>query len=117
MQARNEELARKVAKVSEDDMAAAQAEFEARCATAERKVRSAAASTKHLLCFMAGQLTQACCCKDGRQLTRHAAHSLPCGLVQVYALTKERDALRRGSEKLNSINELLKEKDNIIAQV
>ena len=37
--------------------------------------------------------------------------------MQVYALTKERDALRRGSEKLNSINELLKEKDNIIAQV
>ena len=49
MQARNEELARKVAKVSEDDMVAAQAEFEARCATAERKVRSAAASTRHLL--------------------------------------------------------------------
>lgn len=70
--ARNEELARKAAKVSEDDLAAAQAEFEARCATAERKV---------------------------------------------YALTKERDALRRGSEKLNSVNELLKEKDNIIAQV
>ena len=37
--------------------------------------------------------------------------------MQVYALTKERDALRRGSDKLNSINELLKEKDNIIAQV
>ena len=37
--------------------------------------------------------------------------------MQVYALTKERDALRRGSEKLNSVNELLKEKDNIIAQV
>ena len=52
MQARNEELARKVAKVSEDDMAAAQADFEARCATAERKVRSAAASTRHLLCGM-----------------------------------------------------------------
>ncbi len=53
MQARNEELARKAAKVSEDDLAAAQAEFEARCATAERKVRSAAASTRHQLCGIA----------------------------------------------------------------
>lgn len=36
---------------------------------------------------------------------------------KVYALAKERDALRRGSDKLSSANDLLKEKDNIIAQV
>lgn len=38
-------------------------------------------------------------------------------LYQVYALTKERDALRRGAEKLTSANDLLKEKDDIITQV
>eukprot|EP00803_Ostreobium_quekettii_P008079 evm.model.scf_194.7 EVM.evm.TU.scf_194.7 scf_194:69068-76365(+) len=36
---------------------------------------------------------------------------------KVYALTKERDALKRGSGKLTSANELLKEKDDIIQQV
>ncbi|BDA43326.1 TATA element modulatory factor at C-terminar half [Coccomyxa sp. Obi] len=36
---------------------------------------------------------------------------------KVYALTKERDALRRGTDKLNSINDLVKEKDAIIQQV
>jgi len=37
--------------------------------------------------------------------------------VQVYALSKERDALRRGSDKLTSATDLLKEKDDIIKQV
>lgn len=36
--------------------------------------------------------------------------------VQVYALSKERDALRRGSDKLSSAAGLLKEKDDIIQQ-
>ena len=36
---------------------------------------------------------------------------------KVYAITKERDALRRGSDKLSSVNELIKEKDSIIQQV
>lgn len=36
---------------------------------------------------------------------------------KVYALTKERDALRRGSEKLSTANDLVKEKDQIISQV
>lgn len=36
---------------------------------------------------------------------------------KVYVLTKERDALRRGSEKLSASNDLLKEKDTIIQQV
>ena len=36
---------------------------------------------------------------------------------KVYALTKERDALRRGTDKLSSANDLLKEKDSIISQV
>ena len=72
LQARNEELVVKAAKVSEEDMAAVQAECERRLGAAERKV---------------------------------------------YALAKERDALRRGSDKLSSANDLLKEKDNIIAQV
>lgn len=36
---------------------------------------------------------------------------------KVYALTKERDALRRGADKLNSVNDLVKEKDAIIQQV
>ena len=36
---------------------------------------------------------------------------------KVYALAKERDALRRGSDKLSSAHDLLKEKDSIIAQV
>jgi TATA element modulatory factor len=34
----------------------------------------------------------------------------------VYALSKERDALRRGSDKLSSAAGLLKEKDDIIQQ-
>lgn len=37
--------------------------------------------------------------------------------MQVYALTKERDALKRGNEKLSDYNALLKEKDDIIKQV
>ena len=76
VQARNEELARRAAKVSEDDMAAAQAEFEARCATAERKVRSASASTRHQPCGIdlhGSQLSHVCCCDDGGQLAGHAA--------------------------------------------
>jgi hypothetical protein len=36
---------------------------------------------------------------------------------QVYALTKERDALKRGTEKLADYGALLKEKDEIIKQV
>lgn len=36
---------------------------------------------------------------------------------KVYALTKERDALRRGNEKLGTVTDLLKEKDAIISQV
>ena len=71
-QVRNEELVVKAAKVSEEDMAAVQAECERRLGAAERKV---------------------------------------------YALVKERDALRRGSDKLSSAHDLLKEKDSIIAQV
>ena len=35
---------------------------------------------------------------------------------KVYALTKERDALRRGSEKLSGLDDLLREKDSIITQ-
>ncbi len=72
LQARNEELVIKAAKVSEEDMAAVQAECERRLGAAEHKV---------------------------------------------YALVKERDALRRGSDKLSSAHDLLKEKDSIIAQV
>ena len=71
-QARNEELARKTAAVSEEDLEAMRAEFQARLEGADRKV---------------------------------------------YALTKERDALRRGTDKLSSANDLLKEKDAIIKQV
>lgn len=37
--------------------------------------------------------------------------------MQVYALSKERDALRRGTDKLSSATDLLKEKDDIIKQV
>lgn len=72
LQTKNEELVTKAAKVSEEDMAAVQAECERRLGAAERKA---------------------------------------------YALAKERDALRRGSDKLSSAHDLLKEKDNIIAQV
>ena len=35
---------------------------------------------------------------------------------KVYALTKERDALRRGADRLLSANDLVKEKDAIIQQ-
>ena len=35
---------------------------------------------------------------------------------KVYALTKERDALRRGADRLVSANDLVKEKDAIIQQ-
>lgn len=72
MQARNEELARRTAAISEQDFESMRSEFQARLETAERKV---------------------------------------------YALTKERDALRRGTDKLSSANDLLKEKDSIIQQV
>ena len=37
--------------------------------------------------------------------------------VQVYALTKERDALRKGSEKLADYSATIREKDAIIKQV
>jgi xanthine dehydrogenase molybdopterin-binding subunit B len=63
VQAKNAELARRTAKLSEDDYEQLRVEFEERLAAAERKA---------------------------------------------YALAKERDALRRGTEKLNSVNELLK---------
>ena len=72
MQERNEELARKSAKASEEDIKTLTDEYEARFGASERKV---------------------------------------------YALTKERDMLRRGQEKLSSATDLVKEKDNIIAQV
>ena len=72
LQARNEELARKASKTSEEDVKLLTDEFEARIGAAERKV---------------------------------------------YALSKERDMLRRNAEKLNSATDLVKEKDNIIAQV
>lgn len=36
---------------------------------------------------------------------------------KVYALSKERDALKKGSEKLSDVNLLVKEKDDIIKQV
>lgn len=71
LQAKNEELARKSAAISEEDLDSVRAEFEARLGVADRKV---------------------------------------------YALTKERDALRRGADKLNSANDLVKEKDAIIQQ-
>ena len=71
-QERNEELARKSAKASEEDIKTLTDEFEARIGASERKV---------------------------------------------YALTKERDMLKRGQEKLTSATDLVKEKDNIIAQV
>lgn len=35
----------------------------------------------------------------------------------MYALSKERDALRHGTDKMSSATELLKEKDDIIKQV
>jgi len=56
---------------------------------------------------------------------------VPCGLLglpkctpkvhllaraQVYALTKERDALRRGAERLTGVGDLVREKDEIIKQ-
>lgn len=36
---------------------------------------------------------------------------------RVYALTKERDALKRDSERLSEVNALIREKDDIIKQV
>ena len=42
---------------------------------------------------------------------------IKCDDTQVYALSKERDMLRRGNEKLASMNDLIKEKDAIIKQV
>ena len=37
--------------------------------------------------------------------------------LQVYALTKERDALKRGNEKLGDYTKLVHEKDETIKQV
>lgn len=36
---------------------------------------------------------------------------------KVYALTKEREALKRGQDKMSGLDDLLKEKDAIIKQV
>lgn len=72
VQGRNEELARKSAKASEEDIKTLTDEYEARIGASERKV---------------------------------------------YALTKERDMLKRGQDKLTSATDLVKEKDSIIAQV
>ncbi len=52
-------------------------------------------------------------CSLTRSLTR--AYRPP--VRQVYALSKERDALKRGTEKLADYGALLKEKDGIIRQV
>lgn len=71
LQARNEELARKSAAISEEDLDAMRTEFEARLGATERKV---------------------------------------------YALTKERDALRQKANKVDGQNELVREKDDIIRQ-
>lgn len=40
-----------------------------------------------------------------------------CMSMQVYALTKERDALRKGTDKLGNYEQLMKDKDAIIKQV
>jgi TATA element modulatory factor len=37
--------------------------------------------------------------------------------LQVYVLTKERDALKRGAEKMTDYGALVREKDGIIRQV
>ena len=71
VQERNEELARKSAKASEEDIKTLTDEYEVRLGVSERKV---------------------------------------------YALSKERDMLKRGQDKLTSANDLVKEKDHIIAQ-
>ncbi|KAL3150595.1 hypothetical protein ABBQ32_000402 [Trebouxia sp. C0010 RCD-2024] len=51
------------------------------------------------------------------QLQAECGRRLGAAERKVYALVKERDALRRGSDKLSSAHDLLKEKDSIIAQV
>ncbi|GAX82954.1 hypothetical protein CEUSTIGMA_g10381.t1 [Chlamydomonas eustigma] len=72
LQEKNEELALRSSRVSEQDLEEMRSEFEQRLAAADRKV---------------------------------------------YALTKERDALKKGSEKLTEYSSLMKEKDAIIKQV
>ena len=52
-----------------------------------------------------------CCC----QLFAHMFAA--CALFQVYALTRERDTLRREQNKRSDAAALLKEKDEIITQV
>ncbi|KAG1674585.1 hypothetical protein FOA52_001834 [Chlamydomonas sp. UWO 241] len=69
---RNEELALRSSKISEQDFEEVRSEFETRLGAAERKV---------------------------------------------YALTKERDALRKGSEKLADYSATIKERDGVIKQV
>lgn len=55
--------------------------------------------------------------KDHEELRKEFEQRLGSAERKIYALTKERDALKRGSVKLMSANELLKEKDDIIQQV
>lgn len=55
--------------------------------------------------------------EDIKTLTDEYEVRLGASERKVYALTKERDMLKRGQEKLTSANDLIKEKDSIIAQV
>lgn len=48
---------------------------------------------------------------------REAEARLATAERKVYALTKERDALKRGSDKLSGMDDLVREKDAIIKQV
>lgn len=55
--------------------------------------------------------------QDLDSVRAEAAQRVAAAERKVYALSKERDALKRGSEKLTSATDLLKEKDDIIRQV
>ncbi len=126
-QAKNEQLAVKAAAISEEELEAVRAEAAQRVAAAERKVPAAAPPGMQLLRFPVHLTLEA------TWVTRviFAAGVFPIAdplncremlssrldlPLQVYALSKERDALRRGSDKLSSAAGLLKEKDDIIQQ-
>lgn len=129
LQDKNEQLAMKAAAVSEEELEAVRAEAAQRVAAAERKVQ-------HLCLRMVLQggwpvrPDKQLCLALGASSTGQAkvtyviklclhkqSGDLGVRAQQVYALSKERDALRRGSDKLTSATDLLREKDDIIKQV
>jgi hypothetical protein len=99
--------------------------YRQRLAAAERKVYTLLTCPPHYPCRNCEQRLAAAVHRGMRALLtcpprapcRDYEQRLAAAERKVYALTKERDALKRGSNKLHSMDDLIKEKDAIIKQV